>query len=132
MRGLFVVAAGLLLAGCSASPAPAPTVTATTTATVETTVTATPTVTVTVTAPPPAPVSAIDEGMWTVGTDIAPGKYRTIDAVSDGCYWAITRSGSNGDDIVANANVTGGHPVVVLKRGQDFDTEGCGSWAKAR
>ena len=54
--------------------------------------------------------NTIRQGTWTVGTDIAPGTYRTTEAVSGMCYWEITRSGTNGDDIVANDIVTGGHP----------------------
>jgi len=73
--------------------------------------------------------STITEGTWTVGVDIAPGTYRTTDAVSD-CYWAIYRSGTNADSIIANDIVTGGRPTVTLKEGQDFRTERCGSWLK--
>lgn len=57
-------------------------------------------VTVTVTAQPPAPAVAIPTGTWTVGTDIAPGVYKVIAAITQRCYWAITKTGSNGDDIV--------------------------------
>ncbi|WP_157802485.1 hypothetical protein [Sediminihabitans luteus] len=74
--------------------------------------------------------STITEGTWTVGTDIAPGTYRTTAAVGGECYWSIERSGSNGSDIVENDIVTGGFPTVVLSEGQDFTTNRCGSWAK--
>ena len=136
------------LAACGSSPQPAAPPTAPPAQTVTVTAPAPPPVTETVKvpgparttvavvktvqAPPPAPVSAIEEGVWTVGSDIAPGKYRTIDAVSDGCYWKISTSGTNGDDIVSNDNPSGGHPVVTLRKGQDFQTQDCGSWAKAR
>lgn len=74
------------------------------------------------------PSRSISEGVWEVGTDIKPGRYRTDVAVSD-CYWAITRGGSNGDDILANDNVSGGRPSVTLKRGQEFKSSGCGDWS---
>jgi len=75
------------------------------------------------------PVPTIDEGVWTVGTDIPPGTYRSNGDLSD-CYWMISRSGSNGEDIIANDLPSGGHPTVTLSQGQDFDTEGCGTWRK--
>jgi hypothetical protein len=95
--------------------------------------------TVTITAPPPAAAtppavapppagSKIEEGTWTVGTDFSAGTYRTAGASSD-CYWAITKSGSNGADIVQN-HFGGGNLTVTLKSGQDFSTERCGSWVK--
>jgi len=74
------------------------------------------------------PSSSITEGVWEVGSDIKPGRYRTEEAVTD-CYWAITRGGSNGDDIIANDNVSGGRPSVTLKRGQEFKSSRCGDWS---
>ncbi|WP_374971024.1 NYN domain-containing protein [Terrabacter sp. BE26] len=73
------------------------------------------------------PSTSITEGVWEVGSDIKPGRYRTDDAVTD-CYWAITRGGSNGEDIIANDNVSGGRPSVTLKRGQEFKSSRCGDW----
>ena len=46
------------------------------------------------------------------------------------CYWSITRTGSNGDNIIANDIVAGGLPQVTLSRGQDFTTQGCGTWGR--
>lgn len=74
--------------------------------------------------------SRIDEGVWTVGTDIGAGTYRTTEPVSGDCYWAIYRSGTNQDDIVQNDIVTGGRPTVALRDGQDFETNRCGTWDK--
>jgi hypothetical protein len=70
----------------------------------------------------------ITEGTWTVGTDIEPGTYRTTDAVTGDCYWAIYRSGSNQDSIVQNDIVSGGHPTVTLREDQDFESNRCGTW----
>lgn len=68
-------------------------------------------------------------GTWTVGRDIQPGRYRVTDSVSDGCYWAVLKSKTNGDDILSNDNVASGKPNVTLKKGQDFTTSDCGTWA---
>lgn len=87
--------------------------------------------TVTVTAAPPAPQAAITEGVWVVGEDIEPGRYRTINPVASDCYWGIYAAGTNGDDIIANDIVTGGRPTVTLSEGQEFENNGCGDWAKS-
>lgn len=71
----------------------------------------------------------IHDGVWTVGVDIEPGTYRVAEAVTDRCYWAILRSGTNGRDIISNDIPTGGFPTVTLSEGQDFETR-CGVWNK--
>lgn len=83
--------------------------------------------------PAPAPAAAtgtIEEGDWTVGADIAPGTYRTEAPVEAGCYWAIYKAGTNQQDIINNGNPTGGYPTVVLKKGQEFTNQGCGTFVK--
>lgn len=75
--------------------------------------------------------NSITDGTWTVGTDVQPGTYRTSAAVSSGaCYWEITKSGTNGEDIIQNDIVQGGYPTVTLSVGQDFKTQDCGTWIK--
>ena len=64
--------------------------------------------------------------------DIPAGTYRTRDAVSSGCYWMVAKSGTNGEDILSNDLPSGGHPQVSVKRGQDFKTDGCGTWVKIK
>ncbi|WP_102508193.1 hypothetical protein [Sanguibacter massiliensis] len=71
---------------------------------------------------------SFDDGIWTVGEDIKPGRYKVTEAVGGSCYWSITRTGSNGDDIIENDIVTGGRPAVVLRTGQDFTSNRCGTW----
>jgi hypothetical protein len=78
----------------------------------------------------PAQAGTIQEGTWTVGEDIEPGTYKTTQAVNAQCYWSITRTGTNGADIIENEIVSGGYPRVTLNTGQDFKTEDCGTWAK--
>lgn len=80
-------------------------------------------------APPaaPKPKPTIDDGKVVVGDDIPAGTYEVRGAPSD-CYYEITRHGTS--DIVDNSFGTGGHLTVVLKKGQDFETERCGTWTK--
>lgn len=82
--------------------------------------------------PTPKPKPTIDEGVWTVGLDVPAGTYRVTAPVDDDCYWAITKSGSNGEDIIANDIVSGGRPTVTLKKGQDFESARCGTWEKVK
>lgn len=85
-------------------------------------------------APAPASSNMIEEGTWAVGEDVKPGTYRTTTTIAsgDGCYWEITKSGSNGRDIIANDNVTGGRPTVTLAKEQEFKTQGCGNWTRTK
>ncbi len=74
--------------------------------------------------------SSVEQGTWTVGVDIEPGTYRPAQPVSSGCYWAITRTGSNGSDIIENDLPGGGLPTVQLSAGQDFTHHRCGTFVK--
>lgn len=74
--------------------------------------------------------NTVGDGTWAVGTDIAPGNYRTAEPVGSSCYWGVYRSGSNGADILENDIPGGGHPVVTLSEGQDFKSARCGKWEK--
>lgn len=80
--------------------------------------------------PKGAPV--IEEGQWTVGVDFPAGKYRTAEAITpdQSCYWAITKAGSNGNNIISNDIPTGGKPTVTLAKGQEFTNQGCGVFVK--
>jgi hypothetical protein len=78
---------------------------------------------------PAGPATTIGDGVWVVGVDIAPGTWRPTAVADSNCYWSITKSGSNGRDIVSN-NIGGGRPTVVVKEGQDFEVNRCGTWAK--
>lgn len=75
--------------------------------------------------------NTITPGRWTVGVDIEPGSYRVAEPVTaTDCYWAITASGTNGDDIISNDFGTQGNLSVTLSAGQDFESQDCGSWVK--
>jgi hypothetical protein len=121
-----VLAAGLLLAGCSAGPTstvPGPTVTVTQTLTaaaqpgptVTVTESAEPagtvTVTATVTAEPVATPAAgvIVPGMYIIGDDIRAGTYRTVDPVDGLCYFDVT---TDAGEIIAQEVVTSGRAVL--------------------
>ena len=72
-------------------------------------------------------------GQWTVGVDMPPGVYKVTAAVDPTvmCYWKITQTGKP-KKIIANDIVEHGSPMVTVKRGQDFTTEDCGTWARVR
>lgn len=81
----------------------------------------------------PKPPPTIEEGTWTVGVDVPAGTYRVQERITSGdCYWSITKTGSNGDDIISNDIVSGGRPQVTLKKGQDFESNRCGTWVKIK
>ena len=114
-----------LLVACSGSAQPAATVT----------VTAAPGSTATAPAATTAPEPAADggqmttfgEGIYTVGLDIKPGTYRVTAAVSD-CYWAILKTGTNGDDIIQSDVAKGGYPTVTVRAGKVSKTSRGGTW----
>jgi hypothetical protein len=113
----------VVLAGCGA-----PSHTATTTVT--STLPVTQPVTVTYTPPPPpGPKTTIStNGTYVVGTDIAPGTYRTNGGT--GCYWARLKSLDTGD--VIDNNVSDGPQVVqILPSDAAFITRDCGTWQKS-
>lgn len=83
--------------------------------------------------PPTAPANTFTDGVWMVGLDIAPGRYRSSGPSPDGnCYWA-RKSGVQGDfdEILANDNQSG--PTLVEIRAGDvaIESSGCGTWTAA-
>ncbi|MFJ2619213.1 hypothetical protein [Glutamicibacter sp. NPDC087344] len=74
--------------------------------------------------------NSVSDGIWTVGTDIKAGTYRAKEAVGSNCYWAVLKSGTNGDDIINNGIPGGGRPTVTVSKGQDFESVRCGTWVK--
>lgn len=74
--------------------------------------------------------NSVDSGVWTVGSDIKAGTYRTKESVGSDCYWAVLQTGTNGSDIVDNGIPGGGRPTVTVKKGQDFESQRCGTWVK--
>ncbi|MBI2692835.1 MAG: hypothetical protein HYX30_01155 [Mycobacterium nebraskense] len=118
-----VAGCAVLLAGCGGSSHTATTVTSTVPA-----VTKTVTVTFTPPPPPPGPKTTIQSnGTFIVGTDIAPGTYRS--AGKYGCYWARLRSLDTGDVIDNNVN-DGPQAVQILPTDRAFLTRNCAEWQK--
>ena len=90
---------------------------------------------VTVPTAPPAPAmpaasgpaTTFGDGIWIVGTDIAPGAYRAPGGSL--CYWARLADFS-GEDIIANHFTDTSTQVLVEIAASDvaFETTGCGTW----
>lgn len=74
--------------------------------------------------------NSVESGVWTVGSDIKAGTYRTKESVGSDCYWAVLKTGTNGSDIIDNGIPGGGRPTVTVKKGQDFESQRCGTWVK--
>jgi hypothetical protein len=73
----------------------------------------------------------VDEGIWEVGPDIAPGKYKTsgaVEGIVTLCSWTV-KSGSEivAIEVVDKPTAQG---VVTLKKGQTFETNGCKPWER--
>ncbi|WEO96985.1 hypothetical protein A6P39_024790 [Streptomyces sp. FXJ1.172] len=80
----------------------------------------------------PASSMAGNGGMFKVGTDIAPGTYRSTGSKDDSCYWERAKDAEHGvDSIIANNNVTGTAVVTISPTDAYFKTTGCGDWKKA-
>ncbi|MFE0516123.1 hypothetical protein [Streptomyces sp. NPDC058964] len=72
-----------------------------------------------------------DGGMFKVGTDIAPGTYRSTGNADDSCYWERAKDAEHGlNSIIANNNVTGTAVVTISPSDAYFKTTGCGNWKK--
>ncbi|MBW3547687.1 MAG: hypothetical protein KY452_06080 [Actinobacteria bacterium] len=87
--------------------------------------------------PPPAttpapsgPATTIPPGIYAVGEDILPGRYRS--AGGSFCYWATLRGRSGEfDEIIANDISEGGAQIVEI--GEEvayFETNGCATWVR--
>ncbi|WP_327666977.1 hypothetical protein OHN37_18785 [Streptomyces sp. NBC_00485] len=73
-----------------------------------------------------------DGGMFRVGTDIAPGTYRSTGNTDDSCYWERAKDADHGlKSILANNNVTGTAVVTISASDGYFKTTGCKDWKKA-
>ncbi|MFF4039417.1 hypothetical protein [Streptomyces sp. NPDC001816] len=80
-----------------------------------------------------APASSMDGdgGMFKVGTDIAPGTYKSSGNKDDSCYWERTKDAAGDtDSVLANNNVTGTAVVTISSKDAYFKTTGCGDWKK--
>lgn len=64
-------------------------------------------------------------GVWEVGVDIQPGKYKT--AGSSDCYWAKLDSSG---DIIDNDLPSGPTTVIIESSVFTFSSQDCGEWTK--
>ena len=73
---------------------------------------------------PPSPL--LFDGSYTVGVDVAPGRYKTIGPV-DGCYWETLDEAGEIND---NNFVDAAPQVIMTVRKSDFavNSEDCGPW----
>ena len=80
----------------------------------------------------PAARMSGDGGMFAVGSDIAPGTYRSTGNKDASCYWERTKDADHSlRSIIANNNVTGTAVVTIGPGDAYFKTTGCGDWKKA-
>jgi hypothetical protein len=79
-------------------------------------------------APPPAPKTTIDhDGIYAVGTDIAPGTYSSAGPVGNGtCYWK--RLGNPDGALIDNALSKKPQVVQIDPTDKAFKTTGCQPW----
>lgn len=83
-------------------------------------------------AAPAGPLTAFQDGVWEVGVDIAPGKYKGTPLDGGlGCYYARLKAndGSFGD-IIDNGIVNGPVTVTISSKDGYFETARCG-WVLA-
>ncbi|MFE2225866.1 hypothetical protein [Streptomyces kronopolitis] len=79
------------------------------------------------------PETAVGQGSYLVGEDIAAGTYKTAGPTASDiplCYWARAKD-SSGEvgSIIANGTPEGPSRVTVNK-GETFETNGCKQWKK--
>lgn len=81
--------------------------------------------------PEPAAKPTIEDGLYHVGEDVAPGTYRLAEPVTgaDFCYWKKSKD-AEGENIIDNDLASTGRLQVTIKRGQWFETSRCGTWVK--
>lgn len=69
------------------------------------------------------------DGVWFVGTEVAPGTYRA--ASPEECYWERL-SGTSGsfDDIITNGIGAGDATVTIQPSDAAFSSSRCGGWSR--
>jgi hypothetical protein len=73
----------------------------------------------------------IPDGLWIVGKDIVPGKYRAIPAAIYGCYWERRSTVEDTlDGIIVNGFTAedGVATVTIIKTDKAFRSSGCRQW----
>lgn len=73
----------------------------------------------------------IGEGMWEVGSEVKPGKYRTNGMREDAvlCYWHSAKDTGTDNIIEQGMSSKQSEPgIITLEKGQFFKTSGCQDW----
>ncbi|MFE6285918.1 hypothetical protein [Streptomyces sp. NPDC057877] len=79
----------------------------------------------------PATTMDGDGGMFRVGTDIAPGTYKSTGNTDDMCYWERAKDAEHAlESIIANDNVSASAVVTIKASDAYFKTSGCTEWKK--
>lgn len=83
-------------------------------------------------APPPVLPSSFGEGRFVVGTDIAPGTYRTTGKAGHyDCYWERLKDTSGtSESIITNRLAPGPATVTIDKADGAFQTRWCRPWTR--
>jgi hypothetical protein len=83
-------------------------------------------------AAPPAAATTFGEGKFVVGTDIAPGTYRTSGPAGKlDCYWErLKDTRSDTDSIIANSLGRAPATVTIDRTDAAFQTRWCSPWVK--
>ncbi len=75
------------------------------------------------------PGSPLPDGVYIVGTDLAPGTYKS--APQAGCYWErLSGFGGTLPDILANDNTDTAAIVTIKATDKGFSSNGCADWVK--
>ncbi|MBY0491050.1 MAG: Ig-like domain-containing protein [Gemmatimonadaceae bacterium] len=69
-------------------------------------------------------------GVRLVGTDIRPGRYRSVNAASASCYWARLRNTTGANDIIANDLGPGPRLLEVLATDVAVESSRCEAWVE--
>ena len=78
---------------------------------------------------PSGPVSTFSDGMWQVGSGIAPGTYQAPGGKN--CYWELAPAfGANTTGLIEDNKPSGQVIVTILSTDAEFSTQGCGTWTK--
>lgn len=73
--------------------------------------------------------TTFSNGMYIVGTDIAPGTYRN--SGQSGCYYAtLSGFGNTTDDIIANNIINTPTIVSIAASVKGFQSNNCGTWTR--
>lgn len=79
----------------------------------------------------PTKIKKWGNGLYEVGSDIKPGKYKS--SGGDLCYWArLSSLDGQYSSIIANSASTGPQVVVIKSTDKGFKTQSCGEWVAVK